>query len=257
MTDIGRFVWYELLTSDPAAAVDFYTHVTGWTTRRWEAGNYTMFVGPQGPLGGVNALPEAAKQMGASPFWQGNIVVANVDESVALVKELGGKLYVREDVPTIGALAVVADPQGAVISLFTPAEATSPHDVSRPGEIAWHELYTSDVDRALAFYQRIAGWQQLDSMPMPTGPYVIFGRAPGQDLGGMMKMPPGMTAPDGRPVPPSWVFYIRVGDLPAALARATDRGARVLLEPMDVPGGQCVTQFLDPQGAAIALIAKS
>lgn len=257
MTDTGRFVWYELLTSDPGAAIEFYTHVTGWTTQRWATGDYTMFVGSQGPLGGVNALPEAAKQMGASPFWQANIVVTNVDDSVALVRELGGKVFVREDVPTIGALAVVTDPQGAVIALFTPERPMPPHDTSRPGEIAWHELYTSDVDRALAFYERIAGWKQLDSMPLPTGPYVVFGREPREELGGMMKMPPGMTAPDGRPVPPSWVFYIRVDDLPAALTRATDRGARVLLEPMDVPGGQRVAQFLDPQGAAIALIANA
>ena len=42
--DRGRFVWYELLTADPKAAVDFYTGVVGWGTSTFEgAGSpYTM-----------------------------------------------------------------------------------------------------------------------------------------------------------------------------------------------------------------------
>src|SRR4051794_31408162 len=116
MTDsnTGRFVWYELLTSDPEGALTFYPDVVGWKTQPFQSGGYTMWVGSQGPLGGVSRLPDEAKKMGAPPYWQANIIVANVDESVAKVKELGGKVYVVEDVPTVGRLAVIADPQGAV-----------------------------------------------------------------------------------------------------------------------------------------------
>ena len=53
MSDPGRFVWYELLTSDPAAAQAFYADVVGWRPEATTAGGapYTMFVGPQGPIG--------------------------------------------------------------------------------------------------------------------------------------------------------------------------------------------------------------
>lgn len=84
------------------------------------------------------------------------------------------------------------------------------------------------------------------------GTYLLWGRGDAQ-LGGMMTMPPGMTTPDGQPVPPSWMYYVVTADLDAALARATARGARVINRPMPVPGGQRVVLLLDPQGAAFAL----
>ncbi len=249
----GRVVWYELLTSDPKGAMAFYPEVVGWKTQAWETGDYTMWVGSQGPLGGVNQLPEAAKAMGAPSYWQANIQVANVDESVAKVKALGGKVYVVEDVPTIGRLAVIADPQGAVVALFTPITEMAAHDLAKPGEFAWHELYTTDYKAAFEFYSAIAGWEKIAEHDMgPMGVYLLWGRE-GKQLGGMMTMPPGMKTPDGRAVPPSWMYYVTTEDLDAALARAKGMGARVLNGPMEVPGGQRIVQLMDPQGAAFAL----
>jgi len=256
MTDTitGRFVWYELLTSDPAGAIAFYSEVTGWKTQRFETSDYTMWVGSQGPLGGVTLLPEAATKMGAPPYWQANIQVANVDETVVKVKRLGGQVYVTEDVPTVGRLAVIADPQGAVIAVFTPATDMQAHDVTKPGEFSWHELYTTDHEAAFAFYNAIAGWERLGEFDMgPMGKYLLWGRG-GKQLGGMMTKPKEMKTPDGREVPPSWMFYVTTGDLDAALARAKASGARVLNGPMDVPGGQRIVQLMDPQGAAFALV---
>ncbi|MGZ6094977.1 MAG: VOC family protein, partial [Polyangiales bacterium] len=71
----GPFCWYELLTTDPKAAIAFYTHVVGWKTEVF-SGNagpepYTMWVSSQGPLGGVMTLPAEAKKMGAPPHWMG------------------------------------------------------------------------------------------------------------------------------------------------------------------------------------------
>ena len=250
----GRLVWYELLTSDVRGAIAFYTEVANWKTQAWEAGNYTMFVASQGPLGGVSLLPEAAKEMGATPFWQTNIQVANVDETVAKAKELGGRLIHAEDVPTIGRLAVIADPQGAVIAVFTPTTEMAAHDLSKPGEFSWHELYTTDHEAAFEFYRQIAGWERLGEFDMgPMGKYLLWGRA-GKQLGGMMTKPKEMKTPDGRDIPPSWMFYITTDDLDAALARAKAKGATVINGPMEVPGGQRIVQLLDPQGAAISLV---
>lgn len=256
-TNVGSFVWYELLTTDPAAAIAFYGHVVGWKTQTWEKGDYTMWTASQGPLGGVYPLPEKAKAAGAPPYWQGNIQVADVDRAVSLVQERGGKVYLPgEDVPTIGRIAVVADPQGAVVALFTPASAMESHDKTKPGEFSWHELYTTDHEAALRFYQELVGWERIQELDMgQMGKYVIFGR--GQEmLGGMMTMPPTMKTPDGRPVPPSWMYYVTTADLDAALARAKDKGARVLHGPVEVPGGQRIVQLLDPQGAAFALVSS-
>ena len=253
-SDTGRFVWYELLTSDPKAAIEFYRDVAGWKPEPWGQEDYTMFVGSQGPLGGVTQLPDAARQMGASPYWQANIEVANVDETVAKVKELGGKIYITEEVPTVGRFAVIGDPQGAVIAVFTPASKMASHDVTKPGEFSWHELYTTDHEAAFRFYNQIAGWERLGEFDMgPMGKYLLWGRN-GKQLGGMMTIPPGMKTPAGQPVPTSWMYYVTTADLDAALARAKGRGAKVLNGPMQVPGGQFIVQLMDPQGAVFALV---
>jgi len=254
-TDPGRFVWYELLTKDPEGARAFYPEVIGWKTQSWEGNDdYWMWVGSQGPLGGCMQLPEQAAAMGAPSYWQANVEVANVDATVAKVKELGGKVYNGpEDVPGVGRFAVIADPQGAVIAVFTPSGEMGGHDVTKAGEVSWHELYTSDHEAAFRFYNAIAGWERLGEFDMgPQGKYVLWGRG-GKQLGGMMTMPPGMKTPSGDPVPPSWMYYVTIADLDGALARAKSKGATVINGPMEVPGGQRVVQLLDPQGAAFAL----
>ena len=79
---IGRYVWHELLTTDPKAAESFYTEVVGWKTQPFE-GEYTMWVSSQGPLGGVMTLPEEAKKMGAPPHWTAYVEVASTDATCA------------------------------------------------------------------------------------------------------------------------------------------------------------------------------
>jgi predicted enzyme related to lactoylglutathione lyase len=255
MTNTGRYVWYELLTSDPKGAIDFYTDVVGWKTQSWENNpDYTMWVASQGPLGGVMTLPEQAKQMGAPPYWQANVEVPDVDAAIAQVKELGGTVHHSEEVPGVGRFAIVSDPQGAVVSLFKPGADMPSHDVAKQGEFSWHELYTTDYQAAFDFYHRIVGWEKLGSFDMGAmGEYLLWGRE-GKQLGGMMNTPAGMKTPDGRDVPPSWMYYVTVDDLDAALERAKARKATVLNGPMEVPGGQRIVQLLDPQGAAFALV---
>jgi predicted enzyme related to lactoylglutathione lyase len=243
----GQFVWYEHLTKDPKAAIAFYTEVTGWKTQPFGEGtDYVMWVGSQGPLGGVMTLPEQAAKMGAPPHWMANVQVADVDAATAQVKKLGGKVYKEpSDIPNVGRFAVIADPQGAVISVFHPKTPMALHDM-KEGEFCWNELLTTDSTAAMKFYSEIFGWKQLQEMEMgPMGTYRVFGVGDKQ-YGGIM------NKPAGSPMPPSWLYYTEVNDLEAATKRATQKGAKVMNGPMDVPGGK-ITQLMDPQGAAFAL----
>jgi uncharacterized protein len=241
----GRFVWHELLTTDLKAAIAFYGEVTGWKSQPF-GDDYVMWVGSQGPLGGVMTLPEAAAKMGAPPHWIGN--VADVDVTTALAHKLGGKVY-REpwDVPTVGRVAVIADPQGAPLSVFTPTNAMEIHDASREGEFCWNELSTTDSAAAFAFYSELFGWKVQEEMDMGAmGTYRIFGTGDTR-LGGMM------TSPPGGPTAPMWTYYTETSDLDAALARSTRNGAKIVSGPMVVPGGGRIAQLSDPQGVVFAL----
>ncbi len=242
----GQFVWYEHLTRDARAATAFYTDVVGWKTQPFpEGGDYVMWVGSQGPLGGVMKLPEEARRSGAPPHWMAHVQVDDVDATVALVKKLGGKLHKEPtDIPSVGRFAVLADPQGASFCVFKPNEAMALHDPAKEGEFCWNELMTSDGAAAFGFYSQVFGWKLIEEMDMgAAGTYRVFGVGD-RRLGG------NMTAPS---MPPMWLFYTETGDLDAALGRAAKKGAKVVNGPMDVPGGGRIAQLADPQGAVFAL----
>jgi predicted enzyme related to lactoylglutathione lyase len=118
------------------------------------------------------------------------------------------------------------------------------------GDVSWHELYTTDLDAAFAFYQKMFGWAEASTMDMGEhGRYVMFGRGGAHMYGGMMKRP-------SDELPPSWTPYIRVADVDAAVAAVRDNGGQVLNGPMEVPGGDRVAQCLDPLGGAFGVHQK-
>jgi predicted enzyme related to lactoylglutathione lyase len=249
MTDAtpGRFVWYDHLARDPQDVVHFYTHVVGWTSQPFAHG-YTMFVGKQGPLAGTVGLPEQARAMGAPPHWTANVYVADVDATCREVRKLGGRVLVEpNDVPNVGRVGVIADPQGALINVFQPVRPMALRDVSQPGEFVWHELATTDHEAAFAFYNALFGWKKSRDFDMGAmGKYLLYG-IDGVDLGGMF------TKPKDMPMPPHWLYYVQVADLDAAIERAKAKEAKLLNGPMEVPGGARIAQLMDPQGAAFAL----
>jgi uncharacterized protein len=250
----GRFTWYDLMTPDPAAAQQFYTQVVGWGTQKWDnpAMPYTMWTSGDAPLGGIMPMGEAEKAQGVPPHWLPYVGVEDVDAAAAEAKELGGKvLYQPTDIPEVGRFAVIQDPQGAVIAIFTPREgAPAPEGTPRPGQFSWHELTTTDYPAALDFYGRIFGWHKTSEFDMGgMGLYQMYGQGE-QTYGGMFNKTPDM------PVPPNWLCYIQVEDVDQAVARVTQLGGTVINGPMEVPGGDRIAQCFDPQGAAFALHAK-
>jgi predicted enzyme related to lactoylglutathione lyase len=246
----GQFVWHEFLAKDPKAAIAFYTDLIGWKTQPFPEGaeDYVMWVGTQGPLGGVMKLPDEAVRMGTPPSWIGHVQVEDVDAAAATVKKLRGTIHKEPtDIPTVGRFAVIGDPQGAAIAVFKPNSPMTLHDRSKVQEFCWNELMTSDSQAAFDFYSKVFGWKIMQELDMgPMGTYRIYGIGDTQ-LGGMM------TVPEGAPMPPMWIYYIGIADLDAIIGRATRNGAQVMNGPMDVPGGGRIAQLLDPQGAAVAL----
>jgi len=111
----GTVTWNELITDNPAA-VPFYEQVLGVTTTTMEMGEdkYTMF-----QVGGKEVAGSMPPQMAGVPnHWQVYFAVADADAAAAKIKQLGGSVMVEPFDTPIGKMAVVADPQGAVFSLF-------------------------------------------------------------------------------------------------------------------------------------------
>lgn len=243
----GRFVWFDLVTTDPKATLEFYPAVTGWGTTHWDGGMpYTMWTANGASVGGVMELPPGGK---SAPHWLAYISSPNVDETVILAENLGARVIMpASNVPTVGRFAVLTDPQGARFAVFTPeGEAPGHEGEAQLGEFSWHELATHDYPAALRFYERLFGWEKGNAVDMGGGAvYQIFSRN-GVRLGGMYNRAPDV------PGYPGWLHYISVADADRARDAVMRAGGRIVSGPIDVPGGNRVVQCVDPQGAPFAL----
>ena len=122
MATHGTFFWNELLTPDPAAAAAFLSDLVGGYEIRempMEDGTYRVLMRDDRPVGGIMSL--AGLPPGTPPHWQSYLAVDDVNATVRRTTELGGRM-IREpfDVEGMGRIAVIKDPQGAVLSLITP-----------------------------------------------------------------------------------------------------------------------------------------
>lgn len=252
-TLLGRPVWYELMTTDTAAAQAFYEKVVGWTAAPFEGSPmpYTIFTRSGGAsTAGMMQRPD---DMPMPPFWAMYVASPNFEKTVADISRLGGRqLSPVIDIPGVGRMQMVTDPQGAPFYVMQPASSQeTPEGDPQPGEGSWHELMTTDADAAMRFYQEVFGWQPSEAMDMgEMGKYQMFNRPHGM-IGGMMNMSKEMGD-----MPPNWGIYFLVPDIDSAVERITSNGGQILNGPMEVPGGDRVVNAADPQGAMFSLHAK-
>jgi predicted enzyme related to lactoylglutathione lyase len=253
----GQFVWYELLTADPDAAKVFYGAVMGWKSQPWEgdAKPYAIWTSGDTPFGGVMKLLPEWELAGEKPHWWAHVAVDDVDAAAQRAKQLGGEIRVPPtDIPQVGRFSIIADPQGAVLSLFRSNRDERPSfDRRKPGFVGWHELTTTDHESAWKFYRELFGWQHTSDFDMGTwGLYFMF-RHPDDpetvSMGGMFNGSQHLN------MPPRWLYYVNVEGIDDALARVRDNGGTVLRGPTEVPGGGKVAQCRDPQGALFAIFS--
>src|SRR5215213_1864717 len=154
----GQFVWYDLMSPDVDAATRFYTEVVGWGTQQWDGpAAYTMWTASGAPIGGVVPLTSEHASAGVVPHWMAYITVDDVDATLKKAKSNGATVVAEpRDIPNTGRLAVMRDPQGALIAIYKPAN-DSPTGEPAIGQFSWHELSTTDYAAAWNFYSDLFG----------------------------------------------------------------------------------------------------
>ncbi len=257
----GDFIWYELMTNDADAAQQFYAAVLGWSFE--DSGqkgmDYRIFTAKTEAIGGVMPLSPEMTDNGARPCWMGYICVDDVDSKAKAIVDAGGSLQMEPwDTPDVGRVAFIADPQGVMFYIMTPA---TPADCTNPksnafaatepmvGHCAWNELATSDQDAAIGFYSDQFGWRQEEEMTMDEASQEKYKFLHQGDvmLGAVMKKP------DEMPIS-AWSYYFRVPDIDAAVSTIEANNGQVLNGPHEIPGDEYMINGMDPQGAMFSLV---
>ncbi len=240
----GQFTWHELMTPDKARAQSFYPEVFGWTVEVMDmaSGPYSMLKAGDNAIGGFMTPPQA----GILPHWVAYLSVANVDQTTKKIVAAGGKTLADAfDVPTVGRIQPVADPQGGSFCLFQAAES-DPEPAEGLGSVHWNELWAQDSKAAMEFYSDVFGYTH-SSMEMPGGGTYYVLEQDGVPRGGIMAGP-------AKGAPPMWLQYVIVDDADAAAERAKNGGAEIQGELMNAPNVGRFGVFKDPQGAVIGFI---
>ena len=247
----STFFWYELVTSDPTGAADFYTQVVGWKPVPYRPDYTLLQVGGDRGVAGIMKTPAEVTVMPA--LWMGYLYADDVDAKAREIVAAGGTVKKGpQDIPEIGRFAVATDLHGVPFMIMKPqGEDQPPLPMGTPGAIGWNDLSADDGEEAFAFYSGLFGWTKGEAIPMgEMGAYQLYHAGSDEPAGGVMTKTPGRDAP-------FWLFYFVVPAIDAARQRVIDAGGTVTMEPMEVPGGAWAMEAVDPQGAKFGLTAAT
>ena len=245
----ARFAWYELLTTDVAAASAFYGKVVGWGAKDASTPElaYTVVSAGKVPVGGLMELPEEGRRLGATPRWLGYLAVDGIDATASQIARRGGAVLLPPTDSNIGRVSVVADPQKATFALVDGLTYGSrqPGALDELGHVGWHELLAQDRNTVFDFYGELFGWQKDAADADPSDFYHLFSAA-GQAIGGMLTKLASVPQP-------CWLYYFNVDDISAAAERVNAGGGRMLQGPIELSDNCWIARCVDPQGALFAL----
>jgi predicted enzyme related to lactoylglutathione lyase len=258
--------WIDTSQPDPEKAVDFYSGLFGWEFEDvMPPGAPAKYFEARirgGAVAAVSSMPEGAPPMAT---WNTYVWVDSADETASKVRAAGGSVVTEPfDVMSAGRMAVFADPEGAVFSVWQPNEHTGSKIVNEHGSLNFNDLHTRDPQAAKAFYGAVFGWDTLEmdggftAWTLPGYAEHLEQRDPGlrerlTESGAPERFADVVasliTIPDDQTdTPAHWGVTFAVDDADAIAKKAEELGGRVVVPPMDAPWVR-LTVIADPQGA--------
>ena len=239
----GHITWADLLSKDPAVSRAFYQAVLGW---HYDIGP-AEFGGYATANAGKHTAAGIAGQMQEGPsMWQLYFASHDIKADVAKAVQLGAKVLQEPiEVGPFGSMAVLTDPTGGHFALWQAGMHIGAGVIDDHGAMGWHELYTPDAKKALAFYTALTG---ASSQPMQGAPTEYHMLSHGTSmLAGIMQIDPAWGN-----MPTEWVTYWHVVNIEAAVAAAQKAGGTLMGTIQDNPFGKQAA-LKDNTGANIKL----
>ena len=242
--EAGTPCWVDVAVDDVGGATSFYRQLFGWEPEASEVDGVTIYTnlrldgslvaGLSGKMG--QPMPDA---------WSLYVATDDVAATLAAVTGAGGQVMVGPEVVPGGAgtFGVFADPNGAICGAWRAGNHHGAGLVNEPGTFVWNELASPDVNRSVAFYTSVFGWE---TTPSDGGDGTIFRDGTGRELCGAHPAGPGE--------PTFWSIWFAVEDCDSTVARVGELGGQVLMAPTDMSFGRGAV-VAAPGGAAFGVAA--
>jgi predicted enzyme related to lactoylglutathione lyase len=252
----GKIIWHDLITDQLEGSKRFYGELFGWEYQALPGGDadsYTLIRHNGQLIGGMvdqTRLPNS--EAADISQWVAVMSVWDVGQAADTVARAGGTVFTPPtDVGDRGTIAVVADPQGALLALLqTNGADPADGEVPEVGGFLWDEMWASDLDSAAAFYRKLApfGVVKEDLGTQDNDAYRVLSTQ-GEPRAGIRNNPMD-------DLQPLWMSYLRVRDvahLEELVDRVPDLGGEVHVPPIQRPQGGWLALVTDPSGAGVVL----
>ena len=245
----GNFCWTEVFLDDPVRGKGFYGELFGWASQDMPSpdGPYAMLHLGGKFVAGVGKLTGDMKKAGVRPYWLTHVCVSDVEDATNKAQTLGAKVVKAPVRMGQGIMAIVSDPTGGVISLFSTTASMGTFLWGEDNALCWNELTTTNAETGIKFYTELFGWT-TESWNMGNFTYTIL-KNDDVAIAGLMPHPPEMAG-----APTSWTPYFAVADCDATVKKAEKLGARVCMGPHDIPDVGRFAILGDLEGAVFAVL---
>ncbi|MGI9585316.1 MAG: VOC family protein [Acidimicrobiia bacterium] len=243
--------WADVAVPDMGAGRAFYGGLFGWEAIDGDGGEsmpYVMFTLDGSLVAGMGPISDDQAAAGTPPSWSTYIIVDDVDAVYERAIELGAtSLMEPMQILDAGRMVFVIDPVGAPIGFWQSGTHDGAEVFNEFNTQTWNDLASRDVDRAIAFYTALLGWE-ADAFPGEIASFTTFTND-GRMNGGTYDMSDNL--PDE--VPPHWLTWFRVEACDSSAARVLELGGAVRSEPRDTEAGKSAV-VADPFGAVFGII---
>jgi len=245
----GKFVWFELVTDDLAAASRFYEAVFGWRFRAVAGApaSYHLIENEAGARV-AGTFVHTPRQAGArSARWLTLISVTDVPAAARYATGNGGSVVAA---PTRlgdrGVHALLRDAEGAMFGVLSSDRGDPADTPVADGDFFWVDLFAREPERAAQFYAGLAGYE-ISARETSLGGSRLVLQSQGYARGGVVPMPTGLEQP-------GWLPYVLVDDVAGILEKATAAGAKVLVKPRPGLLDGNLAVIADPQGGVVGIV---
>jgi len=237
---IGKFVWFDLLSENPQEVQHFYKALFGWRFSADEnLPGYVVIYKDEKPIGGMVHHDGKDPNVPES-FWMVSLSIEDVDQAASAVKTLNGQVIDGPmDVKGRGRMAVVRDAEGAKLALLRSVNGDPPDVGADTGEWLWVDLFTHDAEKAKEFYSALVGYNTRTVELEGNHTYNLL-RWGNRSFAGLVTLP-------WKDVGPNWLPYIKVDDLEGTINMAEKLGGKALLRSSNL------AIIIDPSGAAFGI----
>lgn len=249
----GDFCWFELATTDQAAARRFYETLFGWSGADMPIGPsemYTIFRLGGRDAGAVYTMRPEQRAQGIPPNWLAYVRVDSADAAASRASSLGATVNAPPfDVMESGRMSVLSDPTGAVFAVWQAKQHQGVGVKDEPGSVVWADLQVKDQARAGQFYSSLFGWKMVGKSMSPAQPGGYYHIMNGETMIGGIP-PPDQLDPKAHP---AWLIYVQVADCAKSTKKAVSLGGRAYVDTMEIAGTGRFSVLADPQGAVFAI----